>query len=130
MSRQVRMIVDDLEGYLGDVVQGVALEVHAELVEGTPVDLGWARANWVPGVGGPGASSSAGKGSVSSAQAAQAAGVARVAGYRLGQGAIHVTNNVPYIEVLNGGHSMQAPAGFVSMRIEAGLARARARFGR
>lgn len=117
-------IIRELEGLTERVVAGVALEVHAELVESTPVDTGWARANWVPNVGAPGDSSTAGQGEPGGAQAAQQAGVARVATYRLSQGQVHVTNNVPYIEALNAGHSQQAPAGFVEAAVERGIIQA------
>ena len=32
-------------------------------------------------------------------------------------GPIYITNNVPYINSLNGGHSQHAPAGFVERAI-------------
>jgi len=123
-ERQIRVIVEELEEYTAKIVTGVALEIHAILTEDTPLDTGWARANWVPAVGRPGASSSEQAGNIQSAQGKAAAGLATVAGYKLTQGAIHITNNVPYIEVLNAGSSKQAPADFVPRAIEKGIAAA------
>lgn len=123
-ERQIRVIVEELEEYTGKIVTGVALEIHAVLTEDTPLDTGWARANWVPAVGRPGASSSEQSGNIAAAQGKATAGLAAVAGYKLRQGVVHVTNNVPYIEVLNAGSSKQAPADFVPRAIEKGIAAA------
>lgn len=126
-DEQIRIIMGELEGLTEKVVAGTAMEVHAELVRDTPVDTGWARANWVPNIGSPGNSSDAQEGNVGQAGAAAQAGLARLASYRLSQGAVYVTNNVPYIEPLNAGHSLQAPAGFVEAAVERGLKQAIAR---
>lgn len=40
-------------------------------------------------------------------------------------GSIHITNNLPYIGVLNDGHSQQAPADFVKLAVLDGLATVR-----
>lgn len=104
----------------------VALEVHAALVEATPVDTGWARANWIPSTGAPVASPDGSRESVTAG--AQAAGTAQVAGFT-GAGPVFVSNAVPYIEALDAGHSQQAPSGFVRASVEKGLAAARAKLG-
>jgi hypothetical protein len=83
----------------------LTLEATANLVEETPVDTGHARRNWVPGIGAP-------QDGEPDTGAAQAAGMAEVAGYKLGDGALSITNRVPYIGPLLGGHSDQAPAGW------------------
>jgi hypothetical protein len=41
--------------------------------------------------------------------------------YKLNQGAIFITNNVPYIGNLDAGTSAQAPSGFVRQSILAGI---------
>lgn len=123
-GQQIRVIIEELEEYTAKVVTGVTLEIHAVLTEDTPLDTGWARANWVPAVGRPGDSSSEQTGQTSGAQAKATAGLVAVAGYKLKQGIVHVTNNVPYIEVLNSGSSKQAPADFVPRAIEKGIAAA------
>jgi hypothetical protein len=80
-------------------------EVVALLQEETPFLTGHARANWIPSIGQPYAAI---------VQAGtQAAGLAEILGYRIAQGDVFVTNNVPYIGRLNRGWSKQAPAEFV-----------------
>lgn len=89
----------------------LAINAHAELVEATPVDTGWARANWIPSLGSPavvvvGAADAVDK-------APQEAGLAAVLAFKLTDKAIFVSNHVPYISRLDAGSSDQAPAGFV-----------------
>lgn len=118
---RVRVVVTSLEAFIGRVIAALALNIVANLVRapsegGTPVDTGWARANWVPRIGEPfkgtaGTREQAEAGNVS--QAEQGAGLADLVGYRQERGKVYVTNNVPYIVRLNEGSSKQAPAGFV-----------------
>ena len=129
MAGQTRIIVEALEGFIEKVVKSIVLDVVANLVRapgegGTPVDTGWARANWIPVIGRP--SRGAAKGGsradrLSGArqlQAQQETAIAAIAtGYRLSMGAVFVANNVPYIVRLNEGSSKQAPAGFVQAAI-------------
>lgn len=97
----------------------IAVNVHAELVERTPVDTGWARANWVPSLSVPW-SSTVGSPDAFSTSTAESQLVAVLA-FTFASGAIFVSNNVPYIRRLDAGHSTQAPAGFVRMGIDAAL---------
>jgi len=83
---------------------------------GTPVDTGWARANWIPSIAQSVDEPFGSRVNVSSD--AQDAGLASVGAYTLDLGQIYVTNPVPYIQSLNDGHSQQAPAGFVERAIE------------
>jgi hypothetical protein len=96
--------------------------MDANLREDTPVDTGWARANWMPSVGEPVLLESHIKdptpGDVMSREQAHAAGLNAVLGWQHGDGPIFVTNNVPYIGALNNGHSGQAPPGFVQIALE------------
>lgn len=83
---------------------------------GTPVDTGWARANWIPSVGQPREAAAGSRESVSTSE--QDAGVADVAlNYKLERGNVHITNNVPYVGQLNDGFSPQASAGFVERAV-------------
>jgi hypothetical protein len=124
---QIKAIVRDLERVSERVIAKITLDVVANLTDtgkpwGTPVDVGWARANWVPSIGSPVSknlrdvpSTSA---NAAAAQAEQRSAVARIAtGYRLDQGKVFISNNVPYILRLNDGSSNQAPAGFVQNAI-------------
>lgn len=104
------------------VVTKITLDVTANLIETTPVDTGWARANWVPAIGTPSTSDVSGvqptTQMATSAVAMQQQAVATVAtGYRLAMGRVFVSNNVPYILALNSGSSKQAPAGLVQRAI-------------
>lgn len=87
------------------------LDVNADLVLKTPVDTGWAKANWVPSVGVPHETPAGSRGAVD--QGARQRGILEIAtGFKNGQIA-YDTNNVPYINALADGHSSQAPAGWV-----------------
>jgi hypothetical protein len=116
--------LDSLMGGLVQTIQrtvvDIALKIHGELVENTPVDTGWARSNWLFAVGGPAPGPVGTRESVDSSEATtQAASL--VGGYRLGQGAVYITNNVPYIYDLEHGSSRQAPKGFVIRSILGGV---------
>ena len=121
--KQVTAIVRDLERFTERLVVKITLDVTGNLIETTPVDTGWARANWVPSVGKRSrrpAQSFKGKtpsASVQAAAAKQSAGQAQALGYKLARGRVYVNNNVRYITRLNDGYSRQAPPGFVQRGI-------------
>lgn len=124
-SARVRVVVTSLDRFVSQIITALALHIVANLVRapsegGTPVDTGWARANWIPQVAEPfsgtaGTREQAEQGNVSSAQ--QAAGMASLLGYKFERGKVFITNNVPYIVRLNEGSSRQAPAGFVQAAV-------------
>lgn len=92
----------------------IALEVLARLVLKTPVDTGRARGNWQVTLEQPARSivnkeSKTGKESIGE-------GGARIAQLR-DFGVIFITNNLPYIEPLERGHSKQARAGMLGPTI-------------
>jgi hypothetical protein len=118
----------DLGKYATDTVQKtnqvcrkVALSVFRRVVMRTPVDTGRARANWMPTVGTP---------SNETTEAIDKSG-AGVMGKVTGQAgrwdpskgqSIFLTNNLPYIEVLEKGRvgnkgSIQAPQGMVGITV-------------
>ena len=70
------------------VVTKIGLDVTANLIETTPVDFGWARANWVPSVGRPERNDPGerDRSRVPGAQAKQAVGQAALLRYKLGRG--------------------------------------------
>jgi len=122
---QIRIIVGGLEQFSERQIIQLSLEVTANLIETTPVDLGWARANWVPSIGQPydvvvGQPNDSSD--VGAARRKQAEGRNALRGYKLTRGPIFVSNNVPYIQKLNEGSSAQAPAGFVQMAIQTAIA--------
>lgn len=89
------------------VVRKVALQVYAGVTKKTPVDTGRARANWNMSVG-----------SVDYSVDEEATKVQRPA-LKKGDGekAIYITNNLPYIQVLEEGSSTQAPNGMVEVTL-------------
>jgi hypothetical protein len=121
---QINFIIQDLERFTEREIRELTLEVTANLTERTPVDIGWARANWVPAIGTPYLVDLSGlkddaarRAAISSAQAESQRGQAAVLGYRMSQGPLFVSNNVPYIARINEGWSKQAPAGFVQAEV-------------
>lgn len=119
-SREIRIVARALTSTSERIVKRLALNVNAELIKRTPVDTGWARANWVPNIGGPytetaGTRAQAEEGNIDLGP--QQLGLAQIATtYKLGP-EIHQTNNVPYIRRLNNGSSRQAGARFVQAAI-------------
>ena len=135
-STQIRIIVNDLESFTEKVCTFLTIEATANLIEATPVDTGWARANWIPRIGRPAppptgdaprrqAGQAARSGTLINQTSEQSAGQASALRYRLNQGRIFITNNVPYIGRLNQGHSPQAPPGFVQRAIRRAIGRLR-----
>ncbi len=121
-DRQIRVIVKGLNRLTSRVVTKITLDTTANLIEATPVDTGWARANWVPSIGQPALKDLPPKrpddgqvvvGAVTEQQGA----MAKLIGYTLKMGRVFVTNNVPYILRLNDGTSTKAPPGFVQQAI-------------
>lgn len=109
-------IMAALERRVEQAVARVAVNVTHELVATTPVDTGWARANWIPAVGSP---------ARGTGQSRQAAGLAEVVAFKLADGQAFVSNNVPYIRRLNGGSSKQAPSNFVEHAVAKGVQESR-----
>jgi len=105
VADQVAELDDALRRIVADAVKALIMEVDANLREACPVDTGHARANFVPRIGAPFAGVASGPGE-------HDAGVASLLSFKLGDGDAFVTNNVPYIGPLIGGHSDQAPAGW------------------
>ncbi len=110
---QAAAIGAQLKREIEKAARALTLEIDHELRKdpsqgGTPVDTGHARANWLPSIGVPATAET-------HSAATHAAAVASLLGYRIENGALYVTNNVPYIGLLNLGHSSQAPLGFVEL---------------
>lgn len=120
----IRFVLDALTRFTEQHVKVITLDAVANLVEDTPRRTGWARSNWVPSIGtsadldGTPPADDQSSAAVGQRSAEREAGIAAiVTGYRLSLGRIYITNNVPYIQRLNDGHSKQAPAGFVQAAI-------------
>ena len=111
----VRVVVESVDGFVEKLIKRLALNVTANLIEDTPVDTGWARANWVPQIGASRSTTAGTRAAAESGQInlnPQSGGIASVLRYKLGPD-IHITNNVPYIKKLNAGSSNQAPSAFI-----------------
>ena len=124
---QIRAVVTGLNRVAEITVTDLTLTVHSELVRVSPVDTGNFAANWVPRVGAPSETVFDARTNKGPASAAVARGVASVANYRLSRGAVYVTNNTVYGEILNAGSSSQEPAGFVERSIANAIRKVRAR---
>lgn len=117
MTAESRIVIEGLRDFTLRQVTQLAANITAGLIEDTPVDTGWARANWVVSLGVPQTSVVGSRDNVD--QSAQQAGISTLLSMTsLGQGPIYISNNVPYIQKLNDGHSGQAPAGFVQSRVD------------
>lgn len=115
----------------------IVVEAQANLVTDTPVDLGWARANWRMGVGSP-RSGAVGvapprpkKGQPHRAIAfdGDEAGLASVLRWKVGDGKLYLWNNAPYIRPLIKGSSEKAPAGWYQAGINRAITRGKEVFG-
>jgi hypothetical protein len=125
---QIRTIVAEMKDLTAKEVARVAFAVHARLIQTTPVDTGWARANWVVTIGEPwedlvGDEKQARRGDIDTITGLQSS--SRLFSYDLAMGDVFISNNVPYIQRLNEGYSQQAPSGFVEAAVEAGIAAGR-----
>lgn len=129
---QVLRIVSELNQFTSRNVRDIGIEVTAELRRDTPVDTGWAAANWTPSIGQDVVRRESDNPTVLMAQARavfQQTQVAALLGYKLDMGNIFIYNNVPYIQELNDGKSGQAPAAFVQAAVRKGVANVKARPG-
>lgn len=123
---QIDFIVADLNLFTRREIVALSLNLDANLRAspplGTPVDTGWARANWVPSVGEPAIMIAENRDpqpqEVAARQQVAQEGLNRVIEWSLDAGPIFITNNVPYIARLNDGHSPQSPPGFVQTAME------------
>jgi len=110
------------------LMRRVALAVDQSVVISTPVDTGRARSNWIVSIGSDNTAvidayvqgSALGVGEGGNAREALAQGRTALLTRRSGQ-TIFLSNNVPYIQRLNDGHSAQAPINFIETAIMEGV---------
>ena len=126
MASEVDRVMGQLDQFAERVITKLTLDITANLKEATPVDTGWARANWVARIGAPLVETQTpGERTTAAARGREADSQASLAvvlsSYRLEGGAVYISNNVPYISRLNSGSSRKAPAGFVQRAIEKGV---------
>lgn len=122
-ERDLEAFANRMEIDLNTVVKKVGLDLFGRIVRKTPVDTGRARASWTIAIGQPdrtvqepgehGAYQGAG---AEATARAKATGV--LAGLKPGSyQTVWISNNLPYIEALEQGHSQQAPSGMVALSI-------------
>lgn len=100
-------------------VRRAAIAADQVAILATPIDTGRARGNWRVGIGGrPTGYSDEDR----DASAAMAQGSSSIATWKSGEGAIYITNNVPYIVRLDEGSSAQAPNGMSAAAVQAARA--------
>lgn len=109
-------IAGNQEALIQLIAQKMALDALTGVVLATPVDKGRARGGWTVEIGSETAGDSAtldktGSGTIS-------AGSAKITSAKPFE-PISISNNVPYIGILNGGSSKQAPAQFVELAVAA-----------
>lgn len=117
----------DLSKYAQDTIaktvlvsRKIALEVFRRVILKTPVDTGRARGNWFTTVGGPSAEITNYKSPTGNSRINDASKACHL--WQPVQGSIFLTNNLPYIGVLENGRignkgSKQAPNGMVSITL-------------
>jgi hypothetical protein len=116
----MKQLGQNIQGNSLVLLRKLALAIDKNVVMATPVDTGRARANWQVQINGP-AQGELEKEDPSGAVTI-AMGQTVIMGVQHGQ-AIHITNNLPYVVVLNDeGTSAQAPAHFVEDAIKAATA--------
>lgn len=131
-AKRMRKLGENIQGNANEKARTAARRIVGSLTENTPADSGTAISNWQASLGsaavGTLPASTPGKGGstrAANATAARQRAAAVIAAQRPSQ-TIHITNNLPYIQPLNDGHSEQAPAGFIQTSILEGLQSARA----
>lgn len=115
---QASRICLNLAEQLRDVAKDIVIERVAQVVEATPVDTTWARANWIATVGEPPSGPAGSPDAIAAAQSAQQAGIAAVLSSQDPDAKLGIANMVPYILQLNAGSSPQAEANFVEHAFE------------
>jgi len=122
--RRLERVAKGLGEFVLSIERNIIDEVGTEVVERTPVDTGFARGNWVPGLNAPPISATTTLDPTATAAPARISSLAQL--LRLGD-TFYITNNADYIELLNRGYSPQAAAQFVSRAVTDGVKRGIAR---
>ena len=99
-------VKDDIEEFVLAETQKLAINIDREVVRETPVDTGRAKGNWLASVGVPDTRQLNVTGSTEGAAIQQAVAViGKAIVYQL----VYIQNNLPYIQRLNNGWSLQQP---------------------
>lgn len=93
-------------------VRAVTIGVFSSVIKMTPVDTGRAKGNWQCTIGSPASGDTTRLGESGSLSEVLET-TPREAGEK-----VYLTNNLPYIQKLEYGHSTQAPSGMVRVSIQ------------
>lgn len=121
-DRDLAKFADTMGIQLTTVVKKIGFDLFRRIILKTPVDTGRARASWTLAINAPDRSV-ADPGAHQEYQtgadgAAEAKATAVMASLQAGKyEPVWISNNLPYIEALEHGHSQQAPQGMVALSI-------------
>lgn len=114
-NKALELAIKALPERANDIKIVTALDLMNRIVEKTPVDTGRARGNWQLAAG------TAAEGEVANAEGLTPSTIMhdaeqKTASVTIGED-IWISNNLPYIEALEEGHSLQAPHGMVALSL-------------
>jgi hypothetical protein len=116
-SKELSKVISGLRKFTEDQIKRVAVNGYFNISVDTPVLTGFARASWLMSVGSPATEVAGSAEKVD--QNVGGSSLSSLSNWTLASGqSIFITNNVPYINRLNQGHSKQAPKGFVEKAIK------------
>jgi hypothetical protein len=115
---QADELIAQLAQEVGKHRSEVTIAIHDRLLDANPVDTGWSRANWIASVGEPDLTPKASKGDPATTRIGE--GIAEIMQHTDPTEDQHISNQVPYIGVLDDGHSPQAEAGWVERAADEG----------
>ena len=106
----------ELESIINEETRVGVIKLLRDLIKQTPVDTGRARANWQVSISGFRQEILTNNDRTGSSAINNAVGVIS-SSENVRYPTFYISNNLPYIEALNNGHSNQAPAKFVETSI-------------
>lgn len=110
----LEVIIDKIKGNIDAEVRYLTLNIDFSIVNTTPVDTGRARGNWLPSIGFPRTETVDRFDPTGEATMRE---IESVVPLKAGQ-VVWLSNNVPYIRLLEDGHSQQAgPHAMVRLNI-------------
>lgn len=116
---QIKKAKEKVDRIVTETHRMTALAVYGEVVQGTPVDTGRAKSNWWMDLNS--VSTTIREPDNSASADAQAQNVSEMDTNI--DDTIYISNNLPYINLLNNGTSQQADRGFVQAAVQVGEAK-------
>ena len=128
LSLSMKALAHEIPDRVNALKRKIALDILKNVVLMTPVDTGRAKGNWLVNIGSA-ATGVLGTGDDKSDRQLfghEGGGSLAKGGATINSAKplspIYITNNLPYIQALNAGHSKQAPKMFVQMGIRRAIA--------